>query len=161
VAVSFIGGLIFMVTLNICYCQGIIHTIDHTQVINWWSLLRYRYTGADPGGVGAHPARAPPLKLEKIWFFGTKSWFFKRNTPKIFAPPSAIGKNMIFWRKSWFFTRNTPNNFAPPSARRYFFKCAPSNLKSWIRPWYILINKKTIDYKNKHYFVHNYLRKMT
>jgi len=25
--------------------------------------------------------------------------------------------------------------FAPPSARRDFFKCAPSNLKSWIRPW--------------------------
>ena len=29
------------------------------------------YSGADPGG-GAHPAR-PPLKLEKIRFFGTKS----------------------------------------------------------------------------------------
>ena len=25
-----------------------------------------------------------PLKLEKIWFFGVKSWFFTRNTPKIF-----------------------------------------------------------------------------
>jgi hypothetical protein len=60
--------------------------------------------GADPGG--AHPARAP-LKLEKIWFFGVKSWFFTRNTPTIFAPPSA---------------------------RRNFSKCAPSNLKSWIRP---------------------------
>jgi hypothetical protein len=24
---------------------------------------------------------------------------------------------------------------APPSARRKFFKCAPPNLKSWIRPW--------------------------
>jgi hypothetical protein len=69
-----------------------------------------------------------------------KSWFFTRNTPKIFAPPSAIGKNMIFWRKivifhtkypknvraflrkwkkivffgvkSWFFTRNTSKIFA-------------------------------------------------
>ena len=41
---------------------------------------------------------APPLKLEKIWFFGVKSWFF---------------------------TRNTPNIFAPPSARRNFFICAP------------------------------------
>jgi hypothetical protein len=29
----------------------------------------------------------PPLK--KIWFFGVKSWFFTRNTPKMFAPPSA------------------------------------------------------------------------
>jgi len=29
------------------------------------------------------------LKLEKIWFFRVKSWFFTRNTAKIFAPPSA------------------------------------------------------------------------
>jgi hypothetical protein len=28
-------------------------------------------------------ARAPPLKLEKIWFFGVKSWFFTRNSPKM------------------------------------------------------------------------------
>ena len=49
------------------------------------------------------------LKLEKIWFFGIKSWFFTRNTTTIFAPPSA-----------------RPN----------FFKCAlPPNLNSWIRPW--------------------------
>ena len=36
----------------------------------------------------AHPARVP-LKLEKIWFFCVKSWFFTRNTPNIFlsAPP--------------------------------------------------------------------------
>jgi hypothetical protein len=46
---------------------------------------------------GAHPARAPP-KIGKIWFFGVKSWFF---------------------------TRNTPKNFAPPLARRNFFKCPP------------------------------------
>jgi hypothetical protein len=38
------------------------------------------------------------LKLEKYDFFGVKSWFSTRNTPKIFAPPSA---------------------------RRNFFKCAP------------------------------------
>ena len=44
-----------------------------------------------------------PLKLEKIWFFGVNSWFFTRNTPKIFAPLSA---------------------------RRNSFKCAPPNLKS-------------------------------
>ena len=31
-----------------------------------------------------------PPKLEKIWFFGVKSWFFTRNTPKIFVPPSAL-----------------------------------------------------------------------
>ena len=34
-------------------------------------------------------ARATPLKLEKILFFGVKSWFFTRNTPKMFAPFSA------------------------------------------------------------------------
>jgi hypothetical protein len=68
------------------------------------------YAGADPGG---RTRRSPPLKLEKISFFGVKSWFFTRNTPKIFAPPSA---------------------------RRNFFKCAPPpNLKSWIRPWYGLV----------------------
>ena len=39
-----------------------------------------------------------PLKLEKIRFFGVKSWFFTRNTPTIFVPPSA---------------------------RRNFFKCTP------------------------------------
>ena len=39
--------------------------------------------------VGGAPGARPPLKLEKIWFFGVKSWFFTRNTPKSFAPPSA------------------------------------------------------------------------
>ena len=76
--------------------------------------------GADSGG-----GRAPPLKLEKIWFFGVNSWFFTRNTSKIFAPPSAIEKIWFFGVKSWFFTGNTPKIFAPPSARRNFFKCAP------------------------------------
>jgi hypothetical protein len=61
-------------------------------------------------GWGRTRRAPPPLKLEKIWFFGVKPWFFTRNTPKFFAPPSA---------------------------RRNFFKCAPPspNLKSWIRPW--------------------------
>jgi hypothetical protein len=35
--------------------------------------------------------------------------------------------------------RNIPNIFAPPSARRNFFKRAPPNLKSWIRPCYVYI----------------------
>ena len=64
--------------------------------------------GADSGG-GGRTRRVPPLKLVKIWFF--------------------------FGVNSWFFTRNTPKIFAPPSARRNFFKCAPPNLKAWIRPW--------------------------
>jgi hypothetical protein len=66
-------------------------------------LLGAQYRGGSRGG----GLRAPPLKLEKIWFFDVKSWFFTRNTPKFFAPPSA---------------------------RRNFFKCAPPNMISWIRP---------------------------
>ena len=62
----------------------------------WWKIDQFYWC-------------APPLNLEKIWFFGVKSWFFTRNTPKIFPPPSA---------------------------RRNFFKCAPPNMKSWIRPWF-------------------------
>jgi hypothetical protein len=30
--------------------------------------------------------------MEKIWFFCVKSWFFTRNTQKMFAPPSARRK---------------------------------------------------------------------
>ena len=75
--------------------------------------------GADPVG------GAPPLKLEKILFFGVKSWFFTRNTPKMFAPPSA---------------------------RRNFFKCAPPNLKSWIRPWSHMDHfTRSLTHKNKIY----------
>jgi hypothetical protein len=59
----------------------------------FYMFLLIIVTGADPGGGGP-----PKKKLEKIWFFGVKSWFF---------------------------TRNTQNIFAPPSARRNFFKCAP------------------------------------
>ena len=98
------------------------------QFLLIYSSIEWLLTsGADPGGGGggAHPARAP-LKLEKIWFFVVKSWFFTRNTSTIFAPPSAIGKKIRFFGvKLWFFTRNTPKMFAPPSARRNFFKCAP------------------------------------
>ena len=69
---------------------------SHRNVADLKQLLRSQPRG---GGV--------PLKLEKIWFFGVKSWFF---------------------------TRNTQQNFAPPSARHNFFKCTPPNLKSWICP---------------------------
>ena len=55
-----------------------------SMLISFWIDV----PGADPGG-RVHPVRAPTLKLEKIWFFGVKSWFFTRNTPTIFAPPSA------------------------------------------------------------------------
>jgi hypothetical protein len=65
--------------------------------------------------------RAPPLKLEKISFFGVKSWFFTRNTPKIFAPPSAIGKNKIFWSKIVIFHTKYPNNFRASLRSAQFF----------------------------------------
>jgi hypothetical protein len=52
------------------------------------------------------------------------------------APPK-IEKKMIFWRKIVIFHTKYPKIFAPPSARCIFFKCAPPNLKSWIRPcWF-------------------------
>jgi hypothetical protein len=62
--------------------------------------------GADPWG-RAHPARVPTLTLEKLWFFGVKSWFFTRNTPTIFAPPCA---------------------------RHTFFKCASLTWNPWSAP---------------------------
>jgi hypothetical protein len=58
---------------------------------------------------GGRTRRAPPLKLENIWFFGVKSWFFTRNTTKFFAPPSA---------------------------RRNFFKCAPLTWNPGFTPDY-------------------------
>ena len=92
------------------------------------SLLRqWPIAGVDPGG-GAHQARAP-LKLEKIWFFGVKSWFFTRNTPTIFPFPSAIGKNKIFWRKIVIFHTQYP--------QKKILSAPPPNFKSWIRPWIV------------------------
>jgi hypothetical protein len=70
---------------------------------------------------GGRTRRAPPLKLEKIWFVGVKSWFFTRNTPKIFAPPSAIGKNMIFCRKIVIFHTKYPKIFRTSLRSARFF----------------------------------------
>ena len=36
--------------------------------------------------------------------------------------------------------QHKPPPFAPPSALRNFFKCAPPNLKSWIRPCWLLLS---------------------
>jgi hypothetical protein len=50
--------------------------------------------------------------MNKMWFFGVKSWFFTRNTPKNFAPPSArrIFFREMFWgiscEKSRFYAKN-------------------------------------------------------
>jgi hypothetical protein len=59
--------------------------ISFNQHIHIWYL---KLQGWIQGMGGVHPARAT-LKLEKIRFFCVKSWFFTRNTPKLFAPPSA------------------------------------------------------------------------
>jgi hypothetical protein len=49
-------------------------------------MVKYIFTGRSMGGApGAHPSYI----WKKYDFFGVKSWFFTRNTPKIFAPPSA------------------------------------------------------------------------
>ena len=59
---------------------------------NWYKCYRFHHTctsyQGQIQGEGAHPARTP-LKLEQIWFFGVKSWFFTRNTPTFFVPLSA------------------------------------------------------------------------
>ena len=77
------------------------------------------------GSSGGNTRRAPLLKLEKIWFFGVKSWFFTRNTLKMFAPPSAIGKNIIFWRKIVIFHTKYPKNFRASLRSAQFFLSAP------------------------------------
>ena len=71
-----------------------------------WSVVDRGVAGVDPAG---RTRRAPPpLKLEKIWFF---------------------------YVKSWFFTRNTPNFSRLPPLGAIFLSRPPPNLKSWIRPW--------------------------
>ena len=96
------------------------------------------FPGADSGG-GAHPAHAPPpLKLEKNMIFWRKIVIFHTKYPKNFHASLCIWKKSDFFgAKSWFFTRNTPKFFAPPFARRNFFKCTPPNMKSLIRPCFL------------------------
>ena len=82
-----------------CYCESIM-----SNSITLWSNQAFKVVMMSRGAPGARP----PLKLKKIWFFGVKSWFFTRNTPKI-------------------------SHFPPLGA---FFMCTPPNLKSWIHPWW-------------------------
>ena len=106
---SFIEDLYSRIICTNLWCKYVFECVDLPG--SWISQNLNGFTGADPRGGGATGAR-PALKLEKIWFFGVKPWFFTRNTPKIFAPLSA---------------------------RRNFIKCAPPNLKSCILPcfrWY-------------------------
>jgi hypothetical protein len=103
---------------------------------DWEPINLFNTSGGFKGG-GGGTRRAPPLKLEKIRFVGVKSWFFTRNTPKIFAPPSAIGKNMIFWRKIVIFSHEIPQQCSrlPLLGATFLSAPPPPNLKSWIRPW--------------------------
>jgi hypothetical protein len=84
---------------------------------NWsWGIqfaLHHHFQG---GGGGR-----PPKISEKYDFFGVKSWFFTRNTPKMFAPPSAIGKNMIFLRKIVIFHTKYPKSFRASLRSAQFF----------------------------------------
>ena len=50
--------------------------------------------------------------------------------------PTKIGKDIIFLRKMVIFHTKYPNIFrASLRSAQFFLKCAPPNLKSWIRPW--------------------------
>jgi hypothetical protein len=66
--------------------------------ISGWCMLGESHPVSGGGG---RTRRAPPLKLEKIRFFGVKSWFFTRNTPKFFAPPSARRKFFMCAPLTW------------------------------------------------------------
>ena len=82
---------------------------------------------------------APSLKLEKIGFFDVNRDFSHEIPQKFSRLPPQLEKIWFFGVTSWFFTRNTKTNFAPPSARRNFLSAPPPpNLKSWIRPCYLL-----------------------
>ena len=71
--------------------------------------------GADPGG-GGRTRRAPPLKLEKIRFFGVKSWF-SHEIPQHFSRlPPQLERIWFFGVKSCFFHTKYPNKN---------FKCGP------------------------------------
>jgi hypothetical protein len=83
---------------------------------------------------GGAPGARPP-KFGKNMIFWRKIVIFHTKYPNNFRASLRKWKKIVFFGvKSWFFTRNTSKIFAPPSARRNFFKCAPPNLKSWIRP---------------------------
>ena len=62
------------------------------------------------------------------WFVNTLG---QGRIPPPPPPTSKIGKKKNLDIKSWFFTRNTPKMFAPLFARRNFFKCAPPPPLTW------------------------------
>ena len=90
--------------------------------------------GRIQGGGGAHPARAPPKIGKKYDFLAQNCDLSHEIPPKCSRLPPQLEKIKFFGVKSWFFTRNTQKMFAPPSARRIFFKCAPLTLNPGSAP---------------------------
>jgi hypothetical protein len=63
-------------------------------------------------------------KSERSWIFFSRGGSRRGRTQRAPPPPLKLEKCDFFGVKSWFFTRNTPKMFASPSARHKFFKCA-------------------------------------
>jgi hypothetical protein len=77
-------------------------------MVKRWGSYHLKVFGSRGGSrVGAHSERAPPK----------------------------IGKNVIFWRKIVIFHTKYLKNCRASLRSAQFFLSAPSNLKSWIRPW--------------------------
>jgi hypothetical protein len=118
-----------------------------------WSSYVEEVQGRIQGG-GGRTRRAPPLKLEKIWFFFRKIVIFHTIYPKnVRAFPPQLEKIRFFWRKivifhtiypknfrafppqlekiqffgvkSWFFTRNTQNFSHLPPLGAFFLSAPP------------------------------------
>jgi hypothetical protein len=85
--------------------EGVKHqSVDFRWASNWKVYILYICRGGSRGGV--------------------KSWFFKRNTPKIFAPPSA--------RRNFFNSALPPLTWNPGSAPAYVqFTCTYRRLQSY------------------------------
>jgi hypothetical protein len=97
----------FISNLQICYLDIFwINLIKKKHQLKHWSNLNQTWLRKKGGISNLELSARSPLKLEKIWFFYVK------------------------W---WFFTRNTPTIFAPPSARRNFLKCAPLTIYRFVR----------------------------
>jgi hypothetical protein len=76
----------------------------------FWNQSPYRMLCRSGSGGGGDA----PLKLEKIWLFDVKSWFFTRNTPTIFAPPFALRNffkcNPLTWNPGFAPVVHNTNN---------------------------------------------------
>jgi hypothetical protein len=95
---------------------------------------------------GARAGCAPPPWIRPC--INDLSEYMKSSQLRLFADDSIIYKTIKSQKdcdslQEDLDAGNTPTIFAPPSARRNFFKCAPPNLKSCIRPWLIYTRKRT------------------